>query len=61
MLAFGEEGEEPELLVTGHLSQGQLRMVFFSGQVVHDPAIMERLAQHYLETLSEIIASCRSM
>lgn len=58
-LAFGEEGEESELLVTGSLSQGQLRMIFFSGQVVHDPAIMERLAQDYLETLSEIIASCR--
>ena len=61
MVAFGRVGEEPELLVTGHLSQGQLRMVFFSGKVVRDPAIMERLARNYLEILSEIIASCRNV
>jgi non-ribosomal peptide synthase protein (TIGR01720 family) len=61
MMAFGGEGEESELLVTGQLSHGQLGMVFFSGQVVRDPSIMERLAQNYLEALSTIIASCRSV
>jgi non-ribosomal peptide synthase protein (TIGR01720 family) len=61
IVAFGRQEEELELLVTGHLSQGQLRMVFLSGKVVRDPTIMEGLARNYLEILSEIIASCRNV
>ncbi len=61
IVAFGDEGEEPELLVSGQLSQGQLCIVLQSGQVVRDPSTMERLAQNYLKALRTIIASCRNV
>jgi non-ribosomal peptide synthase protein (TIGR01720 family) len=56
-----DEGEEPELLVSGQLLFGQLCVVVQSGKVVRNPATVDRLAQNYLEALRAIIASCREM
>jgi hypothetical protein len=57
-VATQEAGEEPELLVTGRIVQGQLQLVMFSGMVVGDLSTLEQLMRRYLDALRAIAASC---